>query len=258
MPENAAQLALEKIQSGVTYPLQKEASEAEKSAATLAGQKTTEDYIKQIASQGLSFSGIKEKGLKTIEADTLAKQLGIDRSFALLMAQGIESGVKQIASEAAKGRTEAINALEAAGYTIVGGKVVPTLAREKTTEPTDTILTPTEAATLGVPYGTTRGQAATMGITPARYKETAEKITDAERVNKIRTFIDSKRGTDKLIAAGTYIKAAQDWISIGGTSADFKMAFPAESLMRKEELKKLPTSLKPSKTTTTSLDFDDL
>jgi hypothetical protein len=35
------------------------------------------------------------------------------------------------------------------------------------------LLSPTEAATLGVPYGTTVGQAAAKGITPARWKGTA-------------------------------------------------------------------------------------
>jgi len=36
------------------------------------------------------------------------------------------------------------------------------------------LLSPTEAATLGVPYGTTKSQAAAMGITPERWKETAD------------------------------------------------------------------------------------
>lgn len=47
--------------------------------------------------------------------------------------------------------------------------------RAETTTFSDRVLSPSEAATLGVPYGTTESQAAAMGITPARWKTAAPK-----------------------------------------------------------------------------------
>jgi len=69
---------------------------------------------------------------------------------------------------------------------------------------------------------------------------------DAMRVSNIQSFIDSKKGLDGLIAFETYQQAAQNWISQGGTTSDFKVAFPAESLMDKGNLNKLPESLQPT------------
>lgn len=178
-PEDLASRALQMVQSGATFPLQQEAAQAEKSAANLAGQQEKEKLISTLASRGLFFSGAKETGLSNIDADTLAKTLGVDRKFALLIASGLESAAKSIAKEAQKGNQDALNSLEAMGYTIdpTTGRIAPTLAREKMTAPTNEVLSPTEAATLGVPYGTTQGQAAKLNITPERYKETtAEKV----------------------------------------------------------------------------------
>lgn len=54
-------------------------------------------------------------------------------------------------------------------------------ARSWTAEyPEEEILTPSEAATLGVPYGTTREKAAEMGITPPRWKPTEAGVEDKE------------------------------------------------------------------------------
>ena len=69
---------------------------------------------------------------------------------------------------------------------------------------------------------------------------------DAVRISNIQSFIDNKKGSNGLIAWETYQQAAQKWIGQGGTTSDFKTAFPAESLMDKGNLNKLPESLQPT------------
>ena len=131
--EELAQGALERVQRGVTFPLREEEAEAEKAALQLAGQQKKESFIKTIASRGLFFSGAKQAGVSQIEADTLAKQLNIDRKFALLIATGLQGAAQDIVKEAQKGRQEAIDSLEALGFAInpLTGTVEPTLAARK-------------------------------------------------------------------------------------------------------------------------------
>lgn len=126
---DVAQQALERVQRGATFPLQQEAVGAEKEAIRLSAQRQKESFIQQIASRGLFFSGAKTKGIQTVEADQLSQILGVDRKFALLIAQGLERSAQDIVKEAQKGRQEAIESLEALGFAInpVTGRVEPTL-----------------------------------------------------------------------------------------------------------------------------------
>ncbi len=101
------------------------------------------------------------------------------------------------------------------------------------------LLSVDEAQKLNVPYGTTKKEAAAKGIIPAGT------ATDSTRVNTISAFINKNKGTDGLIAWETYADAAQKWISMGGTTADFKVAFPPERLMNQGNQNALPSSLKP-------------
>ena len=128
-----ASQALEQVQNSATFSLQMEAQEAQKSAVQLGAQRQTQDFIKNIASRGLFFSGAKSEGVSNIEVDKLANLLNIDRSFAMLMAQGLETAAQDIAKEAAKGRTEAIDALATLGYAInpLTGKVEATLQAQQ-------------------------------------------------------------------------------------------------------------------------------
>lgn len=130
-PEGLAEQALERVTGAATFPLVQEAQTAKKAATALSAQRETESFIKNIASRGLFFSGQKKEGVATIEADKLAELLNIDRSFALLLTQGIETAAQNIAKEAQKGDANALDALEAAGFTVVNGQVVPTLQARK-------------------------------------------------------------------------------------------------------------------------------
>ena len=128
--EDVAQQALETVQRGATFPLRLEAQTAEKEAVRLTAQRQKESFIQEIASRGLFFSGVKKKGLQVIEADKLSQILGVDRKFALLIAQGLERATQDIVKEAQKGRQEAIQSLSALGFAInpLTGRVEPTLA----------------------------------------------------------------------------------------------------------------------------------
>lgn len=134
--ETIAQQALQKIQSSAEFPLRQAQHLEEKEALKIQEQREKEDFIKNIASRGLIFSGRKTAGISQIEADTLAKMMNIDRKYALLLAQGLQSAAKEIAAQAQKGNELAIKSLEALGYVInpLTGNIEPTLAARKATE----------------------------------------------------------------------------------------------------------------------------
>ena len=119
-----AKQAVEAYTSRATYPLEQEQLAANKAATELNAQREKESFITDIASRGLIFSGKKTVGLNTIEADKLSKLLGIDRNYALLVAQGLESASQQIAKEAQKGNEDAISTLDKLGYILVDGTLV--------------------------------------------------------------------------------------------------------------------------------------
>ena len=117
-PEELANLALEKITGSGTFPLEKEAVEAEKAAIEVKAQRDKESLIQDMAARGLTFSGVRDKEVSALEADTLAQTLGVDRKFALLIATGLERAAQDIAKEAQAGRKEALDSLKALGYTV--------------------------------------------------------------------------------------------------------------------------------------------
>jgi len=89
----------------------------------------------KLAENGLTFSGVRATQVKAL-ADSLASSLlETDRETAskLLLANqdladAVLKGVADLAKQAADGRKEAIQQLNAIGYAVIGGKLVPTLA----------------------------------------------------------------------------------------------------------------------------------
>lgn len=64
--------------------------------------------------------------------------------------------------------------------------------------------------------------------------------TDTERLSKIDRFMTGRVGTtDNLISAETYYEAKKMWNEAKGADSDFKIYYPPEKLMRKEELNRL-------------------
>lgn len=87
-------------------------------------------------------------------------------------------------------------------FNIPAGSLVTALVDEQSTRTSDAakadpVLSPTEAATLGVPYGTTQSQAKAKGITPDRYKPTTPSTTDIDKDNVTKTKNILKTGKDE-------------------------------------------------------------
>ena len=128
-----ASKALETVTGSTAFPLRKEAVEASKEQIQLQGQRKKEQLINTLASRGLFFSGKRTEGLKQVDADTLARELGIDRKFALLVAEGLDTAAQRVAKEAQKGNQEALRSLRALGFTInpLTNEIEPTFAAKK-------------------------------------------------------------------------------------------------------------------------------
>ncbi len=146
-PEEISSKALEMVMNKTTFPLQQEAAEAEKAALRVKGQQESEDLISKLASRGLFFSGKKTTGTQAIEADTLAKQLGVDRKFALLIATGLQTAAQQIAKDAQQGNKDALTSLRSLGFDVnpVTGAIEPTLAARKALASEERLLAGQEA-----------------------------------------------------------------------------------------------------------------
>lgn len=133
-----AQEALSAVTGSPTFPLQQEAVEAQKAKIKLGAERETEDFIKNIASRGLFFSGAKKKGVSEIEVDKMADLLDVDRRFALLITQGLETAAQNIAKDAQKGSENAMKALESLGFVVnpLTGAIEPT-AQERRFQQTE-------------------------------------------------------------------------------------------------------------------------
>lgn len=136
---------------------------------------------------------------------------------------------------------------------------------KKSTATDKELLSPTEAATLGVPYGTTRAKAAAMGITPNRYKPTGGSGTGgapslAQQKTGIQKFLTTgvspggeklgnARGTDGFTDPQVYIEAFNQWT---GSTKDFLNYFPVKSNVNPLSYNRLPAALRPSTSGSTS------
>lgn len=117
------------------------------------------------------------------------------------------------------------------------------------------LLSPTEAATLGVPYGTTKAEATKKGITPSRYKPDSGNISDtkaekneiAQGKNVLKTgklpdgtVVGNGQGSDGYYDPGVYNKLFELWT---GTPKDFIAKYPIVGSINPLSYKKLPDAL---------------
>lgn len=80
------------------------------------------------------------------------------------------------------------------------------------------------------------------------------KLNQINAINRDTTtdnYLNSKKGTDGYVAAGTYQEALRKFIANGGTQANFFASFPQQTYLRQQEIDKLPPALKPQITSTT-------
>jgi len=119
---------------------QKGADEAATAAAAKqalnAKYKTDKTTLEQnLAEKGLAFSGVRGSQVAALAESLAASLLKEDRDTAskllnadLDLREAILKGVADLAKEADAGRKEAIQQLNAIGYAVIDGKLVPTLA----------------------------------------------------------------------------------------------------------------------------------
>lgn len=132
------------------------------------------------------------------------------------------------------------------------------LAGTKATANSDaTLLTPNEAKTLGVPYGTTRGQASTMGIIPkapvkstggggtVTLKQATSAITKTLQTGIAPSGekVGAPRGADGYVDPYVYLAAFQNWI---GTPDSFLSKFPVKTNINPQSYSLLPQSIQPT------------
>lgn len=122
---------LAQIKSTPEYQLQEEEANAQRKALETSLQQSKETTQKTYESRGIASSGLKAKEISDTEAEASAKQLGIDRGLAKIVLQAIREGQQEEASRAEEELKAQTEALKSAGYTSIGGKLYPTLEREK-------------------------------------------------------------------------------------------------------------------------------
>lgn len=88
-----------------------------------------------------------------------------------------------------------------------------------------------------------------IGVAYSAPKTTSEPVSQT-REQVTSAYVNSKRGGDGLIAWETYVDAGKLFISKGGTLANFKASYPAETLMNAANLKLLPEGYRPAKIST--------
>lgn len=137
---------------------------------------------------------------------------------------------------------------------LVSEKGVQDKANAKTAADADKVLSPAEAKTLGVPYGTTAAQAAKMGITPksgksgggtSSAKTEKEEIATGQTVLKTGTLPDGTKvgnpqGADGFYDPGVYNTLFQAW---KGTPKAFIAKYPIVGSVNPLSYTKLPDAL---------------
>lgn len=94
-----------------------------------------ESLEQKLAENGLAFSGIRGTKVKALADALAASELEVDRELAsklldanLDLREAILKGVADLAKDAQDGRKEAIQQLNAVGYAVINGQLVPTLS----------------------------------------------------------------------------------------------------------------------------------
>jgi len=130
-PQEFAEAALKGVTEGALFPLQKEASEAQKAYIQFRAEAEKKNLLQGLAAKGIAQGGIAAGKVSDFEASKLAQLLGVDRKFAILIAKGIASSTQALVKEAQKDieeeQSDARDALKALGFVVLpGGQVVQT------------------------------------------------------------------------------------------------------------------------------------
>lgn len=118
-------------------------SEAEKAGLETQAAATTKTTEENLAARGLAFSGIRTQEIQNIASNLTASKLGVDRELATKLLNAnqdlasyvtkqTEEIVKNITSDNAKTRSEAIDQINQAGYLVIGDQIVKKPEKEET------------------------------------------------------------------------------------------------------------------------------
>lgn len=125
------------------------------------------------------------------------------------------------------------------------------------------VLSPSEAKTLGVPYGTTKADAAKMNITPktaaksktvssaAQLKAAENEISNALKTGKDANgnVLGNPKGSDGYVDPGVYLQGLKNW---PGTQKEFLAKFPVVGTVNPASYSKLPAAVQPKAKTTSN------
>lgn len=227
------------------------------------------DYIKQIktekatALKDYNDALTKADDKATKQGDAVSKVIAPDIYDTL---QGLDDADKEpfLVSIAQKFNIPLLSLSTA----LVAAKNTADKAQAKLDASANKLLSPTEAATLGVPYGTTEADAAKLQITPARYKPTtggsgvsdtktkaaaAAEITAAFKTGKDADGEEqgAPKGKDGYVDPYLYVKYLNAW---PGTDKEFLTKFPVSGnggLINPTSYSLLPENIRPKTKTTT-------
>lgn len=197
-------------------------------------------YISNMAQAGIEASAIHQDK-KTQYEETLGLPAGTFDQF---------YGDVKLATEFQKaGRyadfsakiTEILSQVPQGQTITIGGQTYEGLGELSTTETDyDKLLSPTEAAALGVPYGTTKGQAADQGITPKETLTGQDKINmEVKLAGNFEQYAkESKTAVKQLGIMDTAWKTIQDGMNTGyitnpdtGKKEKFNLNAPSQAML---------------------------
>jgi len=178
-------------------------------------------YLKQIRSEKTQALKDYQESL-TKYNDTVKKQ---GDASAKLIAPDIYNAVKGLDANDQEQFLLAISQK----YNIPLNSIVTSLVAQKPiSDKADAanVLSPSEAKALGVPYGTTKTEAAKMGITPkTATKAASTTFKTAPAIASVSTQMESVKGEDGYIDPDKWVAARTNWNKLGGTDATFNSTF---------------------------------
>lgn len=244
----AVQNALNAAQTLNQQIIQNQSSKADlliKAAQEARTKKTQETadttaYISNMAQAGLEDSAIPQDKKAQYE-ETLGLPAGtFDQFYADVKLATEFQKAGRYADFSAK-ITEILSQVPQGQTITIGGQTYEGLGELSTTETDyDKLLSPTEAAALGVPYGTTKGQAADQGITPKETLTGQDKISmEVKLAGNFEQYAkESKTAVKQLGIMDTAWKTIQDGMDTGyitnpdtGKKEKFNLNAPSQAML---------------------------
>lgn len=216
-------------------------AEAEKLALERKTESLTKDFIDTMGRRGLFFSGATKSGIAALAEELAASKLGVDRALAGELLESdlktrgeILKQVESVVKDAQDGRKEALAALDKVGLTIVGDRIMPTLAAQREERLIQTaefnqeatmerLRLSEEAAARAEQY---LALAISRGDGGGGTLNSGGLSVSNGAVGQAALELNQTRGEDGWVDPNAYLSLYTDWISKKGLAQDFVKAFP--------------------------------